>query len=77
MQPTLWESAGCLYMPRLLLGTVANSLESSYTNVATLRICAGQSDLQLRSRFNDFVSSISFDHFAFTEKTSFFHLNQK
>ena len=46
--------------------------ESTNPNIAALRICACQFDLQLWSAFNNHVSSIGLDHPAFTEKTSFF-----
>ena len=48
--------------------------ESTNPNIVALIAC--QLDLQLWSAFNNHVSSIGLDHPAFTEKTSFFHLNQ-
>ena len=50
--------------------------ESAYPDISATWIRACQFDLQLWSAFNNHVSSIGLDHPAFTEKTSFFHLNQ-
>ena len=76
MQPAPLKVLAILNWQDYLQGLRLLCWKSTNPNIATLRICACQFDLRLWSTFNNFIMSIGLDHLAFTEKTSFFHLNQ-